>query len=276
MARAHRRRRRGHRRFVVMATGCLSMPKQPRSTGVEQLRRRGVLHQPLAARGRRLHRQAGGGDRHGFLWHPVDPAHRRAGAAAGGVPAHAELLDPGAQRPAVARAARATRSERGRTTAARRGCPRAASRWSAASPRHSASPEAERQQRYERAWETGELFEAINVYADVLSNPAANDEFAEFFRNKIRAIVDDPQTATDLCPTDYPFGTKRPCLDTNYYATYNLPHVRLVDLRKHPIRQDHRDRHRHRRRVVRVRRDRLRHRLRRHDGRDAAVDITGP
>ena len=75
------------------------------------------------------------------------------------------------------------------------------------------------------------------VYADVLSNPAANHEFAEFFRNKIRSIVDDPQTAADLCPTDHPIATKRPCLDTNYYATYNLPHVRLVNVRKHPIRQ---------------------------------------
>ena len=49
--------------------------------------------------------------------------------------------------------------------------------------------------------------------------------------------------------------------------TFNLPHVRLVDLRKHADRHDHRDRHRHHRRVVRVRRDRLRHRLRRHDRR---------
>ena len=97
--------------------------------------------------------------------------------------------------------------------------------------------EAQRQQRYERAWEIGELFEAINVYADVLSNPAANHEFAEFVRNKIRSIVDDPQTASDLCPTDHPIATKRPCLDTNYYATYNRPHVRLVNVRKHPIRQ---------------------------------------
>jgi len=97
--------------------------------------------------------------------------------------------------------------------------------------------ETERQQRYERAWGSGELFEAINVYADVMSNPAANHEFAEFFRNKIRSIVNDPQTAADLCPTDHPIGTKRPCLDTNYYATYNLPHVRLVNVRKQPIRQ---------------------------------------
>jgi acetyl esterase/lipase len=97
--------------------------------------------------------------------------------------------------------------------------------------------ETERQQRYERAWEGGLLFEAINVFADVLSNAAANHEYAEFFRNKIRSIVDDPQTAADLCPTDHPVATKRPCLDTDYYATYNLPHVRLVNVRKHPIRQ---------------------------------------
>ena len=94
--------------------------------------------------------------------------------------------------------------------------------------------ESERQVRFERAWEGGLLFETFTVFADVLSNPAANHEFAEFFRNKIRSIVDDPQTAADLCPTDHPIGTKRPCLDTNYYATYNLPHVRLVNVRQPP------------------------------------------
>ena len=71
----------------------------------------------------------------------------------------------------------------------------------------------------------------LNVYADMMSNPAANDEMAEFFRDKIRATVNDPETARALCPTDYPIGAKRMCLDTDYYATYNLPHVRLVDLR---------------------------------------------
>ena len=45
----------------------------------------------------------------------------------------------------------------------------------------------------------------------------------------------DPETAETLCPKDHPFGTKRPCLDTGYYETFNLPHVRLVDLRKTPI-----------------------------------------
>ena len=54
-------------------------------------------------------------------------------------------------------------------------------------------------------------------------------------REKIRSIVKDPETAESLCPKDHPFGTKRPCLDTNYFQTFNLPHVRLIDLRKHPI-----------------------------------------
>ncbi|MGH9061846.1 MAG: alpha/beta hydrolase fold domain-containing protein, partial [Acidimicrobiales bacterium] len=52
---------------------------------------------------------------------------------------------------------------------------------------------------------------------------------------KIRSTVDDPDTAEALSPRDHPFGTKRPCLDTGYFQTFNLPHVQLVDLRRHPI-----------------------------------------
>jgi cation diffusion facilitator CzcD-associated flavoprotein CzcO/acetyl esterase/lipase len=92
-----------------------------------------------------------------------------------------------------------------------------------------------RRQRFEEAWEAGELFAILNVFADQGVNPAANDIISEMIREKIRSIVKDPETAEALCPKDHYFGTKRPCLDTNYYATYNKPHVRLVDLRKHPI-----------------------------------------
>src|SRR4029079_19696200 len=38
-----------------------------------------------------------------------------------------------------------------------------------------------------------------------------------------------------LCPYSFPIGTKRACLDTNYYQTFNLPHVHLVDLRRTPL-----------------------------------------
>ena len=92
-----------------------------------------------------------------------------------------------------------------------------------------------RRARFEAAWDAGELFAILGVFADQGFNKDANDIVAEMIRDKIRSIVDDPETAETLCPKDHPFGTKRPCLDTNYYATYNLPHVRLIDLRKHPI-----------------------------------------
>ena len=58
---------------------------------------------------------------------------------------------------------------------------------------------------------------------------------AEMIREKIRAVVSDADVADALCPKDYPFGTKRPCLDSSYFETFNLPNVRLVDLRRTPI-----------------------------------------
>jgi len=95
--------------------------------------------------------------------------------------------------------------------------------------------EEERQTRYEDVWDTGELVASITAFNDLLVNPASNQTIAEFVRSKIRSQVNDPEVAETLCPVDFPLGTKRLCLDTNYYETYNLPHVRLVDLRKTPI-----------------------------------------
>ncbi len=92
-----------------------------------------------------------------------------------------------------------------------------------------------RRARFEAAWEAGELLEILGVFNDLMLSPTANEVIAEMLREKIRSIVVDPDTAEALCPKDHPFGSKRPCLDTNYFQTYNLPHVRLVDLRKQPI-----------------------------------------
>lgn len=93
----------------------------------------------------------------------------------------------------------------------------------------------ERETRFEHAWEEGGLFEILGTFNDLLLNPVSNEMMADFIRNKIRSIVTDPVTAETLCPTDHPFGTKRPCLDTGYYETFNQPHVRLVDLHQQPI-----------------------------------------
>jgi cyclohexanone monooxygenase len=93
---------------------------------------------------------------------------------------------------------------------------------------------AEREREYEKRWQRGGLgFSA--AYSDILTSQEANDTAAEFFRSKIRAIVRDPEVAAALTPTDYPLGTKRLCVDTDYYATFNRANVTLVDLRKTPI-----------------------------------------
>ena len=73
------------------------------------------------------------------------------------------------------------------------------------------------------------------AYADILLSKDANDTAAEFFRDKIRSIVRDPAVAQALIPRDYPIATKRLCVDTDYYATFNRDNVTLVDLRKTPI-----------------------------------------
>ena len=94
--------------------------------------------------------------------------------------------------------------------------------------------DAERRERFEEMWQRGGL-EMLGCFNDTMVNPVANELLSELIREKIRSIVHDPVTAEMLCPKDHPFGTKRPCVDTNYYATFNLPHVRLVDLRSTPI-----------------------------------------
>ncbi|MDD9902066.1 MAG: NAD(P)/FAD-dependent oxidoreductase [Rhodospirillaceae bacterium] len=91
----------------------------------------------------------------------------------------------------------------------------------------------ERQAEYEERWKAGGLA-FMGAYGDLMLSKEANDTAAEFVRSKIREIVDDPATAESLCPKNI-IGGKRLCVDTNYYATYNKPHVRLVDVRDNPI-----------------------------------------
>ena len=91
------------------------------------------------------------------------------------------------------------------------------------------SPE-ERDARYERAWAEGGLgFRAS--FNDLLKNKAANDTASEFIRRKIRAIVKDPEVAAMLTPSDHPFASKRPPVDTDYFETFNRSNVTLVDVK---------------------------------------------
>ena len=71
-------------------------------------------------------------------------------------------------------------------------------------------------------------------YADVPIDANANEVAAGFVRNKIKEIVQDPETADKLCPK-YHIGGKRLCVDTGYFETFNKENVHLIDLNSNPI-----------------------------------------
>jgi len=92
----------------------------------------------------------------------------------------------------------------------------------------------ERRSKYEARWSRGGLT-FMSVYNNLALDKAANDTAADFVRDKIAEIVSDPQTAKLLQPNNHPIGSKRICIDTDYYATFNRPNVTLVDIRSNPI-----------------------------------------
>jgi cyclohexanone monooxygenase len=94
--------------------------------------------------------------------------------------------------------------------------------------------EDERQATYQKRWDIGGT-PYLGAFNDLLTNKDANDTAAEFVRNQIRRIVKDPATAELLAPKTYPIGTKRICVDTGYFETYNRANVTLVGIGEKPI-----------------------------------------
>ncbi|HYZ30789.1 MAG TPA: NAD(P)/FAD-dependent oxidoreductase [Crenalkalicoccus sp.] len=94
--------------------------------------------------------------------------------------------------------------------------------------------EAERQRVYEGRWQIGGTA-FMGAFTDLLTSQASNDTASEFVRGQIRALVKDRETAELLAPRNHPIGTKRICVDSHYYETFNRPNVRLVDVSRAPI-----------------------------------------
>ncbi|MEA2898736.1 MAG: hypothetical protein QOJ84_4351 [Bradyrhizobium sp.] len=92
----------------------------------------------------------------------------------------------------------------------------------------------ERRARYESRWSRGGLT-FMSVYNDLALDKASNDTAANFVRDKIAEIVKDPGTAKLLQPNSHPIGTKRICIDSDYFAAFNRPNVTLVDIKSTPI-----------------------------------------
>ena len=96
------------------------------------------------------------------------------------------------------------------------------------------SPE-ERLAQYERLWAEPGFKKWLANFHDVLIPGEANEDYAEFVRNKIRERVKDPVVAEKLVPKDHPFGSKRLPCESGYYEVYNRDNVLLVDVREAPI-----------------------------------------
>ena len=94
--------------------------------------------------------------------------------------------------------------------------------------------EAEREREYAQRWARGGTA-FMAAFNDLITDQRANDTAADFVRARIREIVRDQAVAERLLPHDHPIGTKRICVDTDYYATFNRPNVALVDIRQDPI-----------------------------------------
>jgi cyclohexanone monooxygenase len=91
-----------------------------------------------------------------------------------------------------------------------------------------------RRTRYEQRWQRGGLT-FMSVYNNLALDQAANDTAANFVREKIAEIVKDPATAKLLQPNNHPIGSKRICIDSDYFAAFNRPNVTLVDIKSSPI-----------------------------------------
>ncbi|MEM1201364.1 MAG: NAD(P)/FAD-dependent oxidoreductase [Pseudomonadota bacterium] len=92
----------------------------------------------------------------------------------------------------------------------------------------------QRLETLEAGWRQGGLL-MWNVFSDLMTDRLANNAAAEFLHRKIRQTVKDPETAELLCPRSHPVGSKRLCVDSGYYETFNRDNVSLVDVGTEPI-----------------------------------------
>lgn len=79
-------------------------------------------------------------------------------------------------------------------------------------------------------WEIGGFHYQFETFDDLFTNQKTNDIASEYVRQKIRAIVKNPDTAELLCPK-YPFLAKRPPCGHYYYEAFNRPNVNLVNIK---------------------------------------------
>jgi cation diffusion facilitator CzcD-associated flavoprotein CzcO/acetyl esterase/lipase len=222
-------------RYYIMATGCLSAPKPPEIDGVKDFKGEIYFtgrwpHEEVKLAGKRVAVIGTGSS--GIQSIPViaeQAAHLTVFQRTPNFALPAHNGPPPADRRSMLERNRAAYREQARWSLV--GVPyplQTAVSWQLS--------DAERRERFEQAWAAGDLVHILTqLWADQGGDVDGNALVANLIREKIREVVKDPATAEALTPYDHPFGAKRPCLDTNYYATFNRPNVTLVNLRQEPI-----------------------------------------
>jgi cyclohexanone monooxygenase len=223
-------------RFCILATGCLSVPNEPAFPGAESFK---------------------GGIYHTGRWphEPVDFTGKTVGVigtGSSGIQVISEIAKQAAQLYVFQRTPNysvpahngPTNPEVARDWRANRARNRQQQRQTYNGMLYIRRPETsalevsaeERRRVFEERW-AGGGFRMSGAFSDIGLNPDANATIAAFVAEKIRGIVKDPQTAEKLVPKSHPFGTKRLCVDTGYYATFNRDNVTLIDIVETPIRE---------------------------------------
>lgn len=95
----------------------------------------------------------------------------------------------------------------------------------------------ERTEVFEDRWAKGGFHFWVGAFKDTLSNLDSNRLSYDFWRDKTRARIQDESLHETLAPTDppYPFGTKRPSLEQNFYDIFDQDNVSVVDLKQDPL-----------------------------------------
>ncbi|PLN76327.1 FAD/NAD(P)-binding domain-containing protein [Aspergillus taichungensis] len=97
----------------------------------------------------------------------------------------------------------------------------------------------QRMELYKTLWARGGFAPVQANYSDFMTDLKANHFFYRFWRDQVRQRLTrgDPELIENLAPENppYPFGTKRPSLEQNFYEVFNQDNVELVPLKKTPI-----------------------------------------
>ncbi|ODV88508.1 hypothetical protein CANCADRAFT_3149 [Tortispora caseinolytica NRRL Y-17796] len=95
----------------------------------------------------------------------------------------------------------------------------------------------QKKQFFDEVWAKKGFYFWVANYSDLFFNKETNDAAYAYWRASIHKRVHDKEKAEKLAPkvAPYPFGCKRPSLETHYYEQYNRPNVHLFDIKEEPI-----------------------------------------